>query len=57
MVVLGIWGKHHCICVVVIDLRRMLDLLWDYPIPDKVNFLSVLLDFTCNFSFLLATGA
>ena len=57
MVVLGVWGKYHCVCVVVIDLRYMLDLLWDYPVPDKLNPLSVLLDFICNFSYLPATGA
>ena len=57
MVVLGVWGKYYCICIVVIDLRCMLDLLWDYYIPDESNPLSVLLDSTCNFGYLPATGA
>ena len=35
----------------------MLDLLWDYPVPDKSNSLSVLFDSTCNFSYLPTTGA
>ena len=50
MVVLGVWGKYHCVCVIVIDLRCMLDLLWDYLVPDTLNLLSILLDSTCNFS-------
>ena len=50
MVVLGVWGKYRCVCVVVIDLRCMLDLLWGYPVLDKWNLLSVLFDSTCNFS-------
>ena len=57
MVVLGVWDKYHCVCVVVIDLRCMLNLLLGYPVPDKWNLLSVLFDFTCNFSYLPATGA
>ena len=57
MVVLGAWGKYHCICVIVIDLRYMPDLLWDYPVPDKLYLLSILLDSTCNFYQLHANGA
>ena len=56
MVVLRVWGKYYYVCVVVIDLRYMLDLLWDYPVPDKSSLLSVLLDSTHNFSYLPATG-
>ena len=50
MVVLGVCGKYHCVCTVVIGLRCMLDLLWDYLVPDILNLLSVLLDSTCSFS-------
>ena len=57
MVVLGAWGKFLCICVVVIDLRCILNLLWDYYIPEKSNPLSVLLESTCNFSYFPASGA
>ena len=57
MVMFGVWGKYHCACVIVIDLRYMLDLLWDYPVPDELNPLSILLDSTCNFSYLPITGA
>ena len=57
MVVLGVWVKYHCVCIVVIDLRYMLDLLWDYLVPEKSNLLSVLLDSTCNLSYLPATEA
>ena len=32
---LGVWGKYHCVCVVEIDLRCMLDLLWNYCVSDK----------------------
>ena len=39
-------SKYHCVYVVVIDLRCMLDLLWEYPVPDKSNPLNVLLDST-----------
>ena len=56
MFVLGVWGKYHCVCIVVIDLRYMLDFLLDYPVPDKSNPLSALLESTCNFSYLPATG-
>ena len=49
MVVLGFGGKYHGVCVVVIDIRYMLDLLWDYLVPDTSNLLSVLLDSTCSF--------
>ena len=34
---LGVWGKYHCVCVVVIDLRYRLDLLWDYPVPEQIK--------------------
>ena len=57
MVMLGVWDKYHCVCVVVIDLRCMLDSLWGYPVPGKSNLLSVLFESTCNFSYLPATGA
>ena len=57
MVMLGVWGKYHCVYVVMIDLKCMLELLWDYSIPYKSNLLSVLLDFTCKFSYLPTTGA
>ena len=58
MVVLGVWGNYHCVCIiVVIDLRCMLALLWDYPVPDKLNPLSVLLNSTHNFSQIPTTGA
>ena len=57
MVVLRVWGKYHCVCVVKNDLRCMFDLLWGYPVLDKWNLLSVLFDSTCNFSYLPATGA
>ena len=57
MVVLGVWGKFYCVCVVVIYLRYMLDLLWEYPVPNKPNPLGVLLDSTCNFRYLAATGS
>ena len=40
---LGVWGKYHCVCIVVIGLRCMLDLLWDYLVPYTSNLLSVLL--------------
>ena len=56
MVVLGVLGKYHCVCVVVIDLRCTLDLLWDYPEPEKLNLLNVLLDSTYYSSYLSATG-
>ena len=55
--VLGVWGKYHCICVIMIDLRCMPDLLWDYPVLCKSYLLSVLLDFTCNFIQSPAIGA
>ena len=42
---LGICGKYHCVCFIVIDLRCMLDLPWDYPVPDKSKPLSILLEF------------
>ena len=35
----------------------MLDLLWDYPVPEKSNPLNVVLDSTGKFSYLLITGA
>ena len=57
MVMLGVWGKYHCVCVVVIDLRCKLDLLWDSPVPNKSNLLSVLLDSTCNFGYFPTAGA
>ena len=57
MVVLGVWGKYHYVCIVVINLRYMLDLLWDYPVPQELKPLSVLHDSTCNFSFFPTTGA
>ena len=57
MVVLGVWGKYYCVCVVVIDLRYMPDLLWDYPVLDKSYLLSVLLNYTCSFSQFPVTGA
>ena len=57
MVVLGVWGKYHCICVVMIDLRCKLDLLWDYPIPDTLNILSGLIDSTGYFSYFPTAGA
>ena len=41
----------------MIDLRYMLDLLWDYPVPEKFNPLSVLLDSIYNFSYFPATRA
>ena len=44
MVVLVVWGKNHCVSVVVIDL------LWDYSIVDKSNLLNVFLDSTCKFN-------
>ena len=51
MVVLGVMGKYHCVCVVaVIDFGYMSDLLWDYPVLDKSNLSSVSLNSTCNFS-------
>ena len=50
MVALGVWGKYHCICVIVIEFICMPDLLWDYPVLDKSNLLSILLDSTCNFN-------
>ena len=53
---LEVWGKYHCVYV-VIDLRYMLDLLWVYPIPNKLYLLSVLLDSTYSFSQLPAIGA
>ena len=56
MVVLGVLGKYHCVCIVVIDLRYMLNLLRDYPVPDKSNPLSVLLD-SYNFSYFPTLGA
>ena len=49
MVVLRVWGKVLLCFVVVIDLKCMLDLLWDYLVPNISN-LSVLLDSICNFS-------
>ena len=52
MAVLGVWGKYHCVYVVVIGFRCMPDLLWDYPVLEKTNLLSVLLDSTCNFGHL-----
>ena len=55
MVVLGVGGKYYCVCIVVIGLRCMLDLLWDYIVPNTPNLLSILLDSTFNFT--LATGA
>ena len=36
MVGLRVWGKDHCVCVVVIDLRYIFDLLWNYSVPDKL---------------------
>ena len=57
MVVLEVWEKYHCVCIVVIDLTYVFDLLWDYPIPDRSNPLIILLDSTCDFSFLPATRA
>ena len=57
MVLLGVGSKYHCVYVVVIDLRCMLDLLWEYPVPDKSNPLNVLLDSIHNFSYLSTTGA
>ena len=57
MVVLGVWDKYHCVCVVVLNLRCMLDLLWDYRVPDKLNPLNGLLASTHNFSYFPATGA
>ena len=57
MVVLGVWGKYHCVYVIVIDLRYMLDLLWGYPVPEKWNLLNVLFDSTYYFSYLPSTGA
>ena len=50
MIVLGVWSKYYCFYVVVIDLRYMPDLLWDYPVLNKLYLLSILLDSTCNFS-------
>ena len=47
---------YHCVCVIVTDLRYMLDLLWDYFIPGTSNLLTVLLNSTCNFHLLPATG-
>ena len=53
-----VWGKYHCVCIIVIDPRYMPDLLWDCPVFDKLYLLSVLLDSTCNyFSQLPTTGA
>ena len=57
MVVLGVWDKYHCVCIVVIDLRYMLNLLWDYLVPDTSNLLNALLDSTCNFGALAIIGA
>ena len=50
MVVMGVWGKYQCVCFVVIDLRCMLDWLWDFLVPDTLSLLSVLLDSTCKSS-------
>ena len=50
MVVLGGGVKYHYACVVVFDIRCMLELLWDYLVPDISNLLSILLDSTCSFS-------
>ena len=50
MVVLEVGGKYHCVCIVVNDFRCIPDLLWDYPVLEKLNLLSVLLDSTCNFN-------
>ena len=57
MVVLGVWDKYHCVYVVVIDIRYIPDLLWDYPVAGKSCLLSILLDSTCNYSQSPATGA
>ena len=57
MVALGVLGKYHCIFTIVINFRYMPNLLWDYPVPNKLFLLSILLDSTYNFSHFCVTEA